>query len=134
VEHDGDCSYHFGDLSDHRVVCLEQLKGEKLMASSDITVKQERRLCVVNGKMGYFHCWEHYSRPVEPSPMIGGAPGGVISFVRAIVEFPEGIGYVDPKDLKFRDEENVYLHRLQKIEDMRKEKKNVRTDIEGSCQ
>lgn len=104
------------------------------MAFSDITVKQERRLCVVNGKMGYFHCWEHYSRPVEPSPMIGGAPGGVISFVRAIVEFPEGIGYVDPKDLKFCDEENVYLHRLRKIEDMRKEKKNVRTDIEGSCQ
>lgn len=104
------------------------------MAFSDITVKQERRLCVVNGKMGYFHCWEHYSRPVEPSPMIGGTPGGVISFVRAIVEFPEGIGYVDPKDLKFCDEENVYLHRLLKIEDMRKEKKNVRTDIEGSCQ
>lgn len=104
------------------------------MAFSDITVKQERRLCVVNGRMGYFHCWEHYSRPVEPSPMIGGAPGGVISFVRAIVEFPEGIGYVDPKDLKFCDEENVYLHRLLKIENMRKEKKNVRTDIEGSCQ
>lgn len=109
-------------------------KEKETMAFSDITVKQERRLCVVNGKMGYFHCWEHYSRPVEPSPMIGGAPGGVISFVRAIVEFPEGIGYVDPKDLKFCDEENAYLHRLLKIEDMRKEKKNVRTDIEGSCQ
>ena len=99
-------------------------KEKETMAFSDITVKQERRLCEVNGKMGYFHCWEHYSRPVEPSPMIGGAPGGVISFVRAIVEFPEGIGYVDPKDLKFCDEENVYLHRLLKIEDMRKEKKN----------
>ena len=99
-------------------------KEKETMAFSDITVKQERRLCVVNGKMGYFHCWEHYSRPVEPSPMIGGAPGGVISFVRAIVEFPEGIGYVDPKDLKFCDEENVYLHRLLNIEDMRKEKKN----------
>ena len=99
-------------------------KEKETMAFSDITVKQERRLCVVNGKMGYFHCWEHYSRPVEPSPMIGGAPGGVISFVRAIVEFPEGIGYVDPKDLKFCDEENVYLHRLLKIGYMRKEKKN----------
>lgn len=31
--------------------------------------------------------------------------------------------YVDPKDLKFRDKENMYLHRLLKIEDMRKEKK-----------
>lgn len=63
------------------------------MAFSDITVKQERRLCVVNGKMGYFHCWEHYSRPVEPSPMIGGAPGGVNSYLlfssthRVIVDF-----------------------------------------------
>lgn len=99
------------------------LKGEKLMAFSDITVKQERRLCEVNGKIGYFHCWEHYSRPVEPSPMIGGAPGGVISFVRAIVEFPEGIGYVDPKDLKFRDEENSSLKMIQAIENKRKEKK-----------
>ena len=62
--------------------------------------------------------------------MIGGAPGGVISFVRAIVEFPEGIGYVDPKDLKFRDEENSSLKMIQAIEN----KRNVRTDIEGSCQ
>lgn len=93
------------------------------MAFSDITVKQERRLCEVNGKFGYFHCWEHYSRPVKPSPMIGGAPGGVISFVRAIVEFPEGIGYVDPKDLKFRDEENSSLKMIQAIENKRKEKK-----------
>lgn len=100
-------------------------KEKETMAFSDITVKQERRLCVVNGKMGYFHCWEHYSRPVEPSPMIGGAPGGVISFVRAIVEFPEGIGYVDPKDLKFRDEENSSLKMIQAIENKR---------IEGSCQ
>jgi hypothetical protein len=29
MENDGNCSYHFGDLSDHRVVCLEQLKGER---------------------------------------------------------------------------------------------------------
>ena len=29
VENDGNCSYHFGDLSDHRVVCLEQSKGER---------------------------------------------------------------------------------------------------------
>ena len=48
-----------------------------------------RRLCKIKntGKYGYFHTWEHYSKPVEASPLVGGAPAGVISKVFAIVEF-----------------------------------------------
>ena len=82
---------------------------------SGIEIKHERRLCTVNGKLGYFHCWEHFSKPVEPSPMIGGAPGGVISFVRGIVEFPEEIDYVEPRNLKFCDEENTMLCDMAKF-------------------
>ena len=39
------------------------------------------RLCQVGEKLGYFHVWEHYSKPLEASPMIGGAPAGVFSKV-----------------------------------------------------
>lgn len=74
----------------------------------DITVKRELRLCRVNGKFGYFHCWEHYSN-------------GDISYVRALVEFPEGMGYTDPKDLKFCDEAHADLCTMDKFE---KEDKN----------
>lgn len=79
-----------------------------------IEIRQERRLCTVNGKLGYFHYWEHYSRPVEASPLRGGAPAGVISFVRGIVEFPEGVGYVSPADIKFCDDENAMLCQMAK--------------------
>ena len=60
---------------------------------SDITVKKELQLCRVLGKVGYFHCWEHYSDIIPESLLRGGGhPGGTISFVRALVEFPEGMG------------------------------------------
>lgn len=82
------------------------------MASlSDITIKRELRLCRVNGKVGYFHCWEHYSN-------------GAISYVRALVEFPEGMGYADPKDLKFCDETHADLYAMDKFE---KENKDAET-------
>lgn len=79
------------------------------MASlSDITIKRELRLCRINGKVGYLHCWEHYSN-------------GAISYVRALVEFPEGMGYADPKDIKFCDETHADLCAMDKFE---KENKN----------
>lgn len=79
------------------------------MASLTYKIEFNLRDCTVDGKPGYFHCWEHYSRPVEGSLMIGGAPPGVISFVRGIVEFPEGIDYVSPHDIKFCDEDHASL-------------------------
>lgn len=72
-------------------------------------IKQERRLCTVNGETGYFHTWEHYSKPLEASPMIGGHPGGVFSKIFGIVEFEDGIRRVDPNEIKFCDEENDML-------------------------
>ncbi len=94
------------------------------MASlSDITVKKELRLCHVLGKVGYFHCWEHYSNVVPESLLRGGYPGGTISFVRALVEFPEGMGYADPKDLKFCDETHADLCAMDKFEKENKDAK-----------
>lgn len=80
-----------------------------MAALHDIVIRHELRECTVNGKPGYFHCWEHYSNPVSASPLRGGASAGIVSFVRALVEFPEGMGYVDPKDIRFCDETHAVL-------------------------
>lgn len=75
----------------------------------EMEIKQERRLCTVNGETGYFHTWEHYSKPVPASPLVGGEPAGVYSIVHGIVEFEDGVRRVDPTKIKFCDEENKML-------------------------
>lgn len=51
-----------------------------------------------------FHCWAHKSNVVEPSPMVGGHPGGVVSGLVGIVEFVHGdIHEVNPCDITFLD-------------------------------
>ena len=77
-------------------------------------IKQERRLCTVNGEVGYFHTWEQYSKPLEASPLVGGAPAGIFSKIFGIVEFEDGIRRVDPTGIKFCDEENEMLSMFNK--------------------
>lgn len=72
------------------------------------------RLCEVNNRIGYFHCWEQFSNPIPPSPLVGGAPGGVFSKIFGIVEFPDGVRRIEPTDIKFCDEENAVLATLEK--------------------
>jgi len=75
------------------------------MAAWNIEIKWEKRLCKVNGSFGYFHTWEHYSRPNFPEE-----PDGIIGRVYGIVEFPDGkIKSVDPRDIIFCDDEAEYL-------------------------
>lgn len=84
----------------------------------DIIAKFEHRLCKVNNELGYFHCWEHFSKPV-PVPAgltIGSPPAGVISYVSGIVEFEDGVRHVDPTEIKFCDEEHANLCTLNKYE------------------
>lgn len=76
---------------------------------NDITIEWEKRLCSVDDKTGYFHCWEHWADVVNPSPMIGGTPGGQISQVFGIVEFVDGVKRIDPSKIHFIDEENQSL-------------------------
>lgn len=76
---------------------------------SDITIKQERRLCEINGELGYFHLWEYYSQPLNASHLIGVAPAGVFSRVFGIVEFEDGVKRIDPTEIKFVDEEHDLL-------------------------
>ena len=77
-------------------------------------IEQHTRMCTVNGQTGYFHTWETYSKPLEASPLRGGAPAGVFSKVFGIVEFKDGVRRVDPTDIKFCDEENASLSMFNK--------------------
>lgn len=76
-----------------------------------ITIKWELRLCTVDKEAGYFHCWEHYSRPGTDT-----TPSGVVSYVSGIVEFRDRVERVAPERIRFCDEENAYLQALWKHE------------------
>ena len=83
------------------------------MAFGEFTITCERRECVVDGKVGYFCCWEQYANVVEPSPMMGGHPGGQLAAVYAIVEFDDGVRRVSIADIQFTDEIHKSLERRQ---------------------
>ena len=72
------------------------------MAGLNCEIKWETRLCEVNGELGYFHCWEHWSNVIDASPLRGGHPGGQIGQVYGIVEFMDGVRRIDPAKIKQR--------------------------------
>ena len=61
------------------------------MAGLNCEIRWETRLCEVDGELGYFHCWEHWSNVIDASPLRGGHPGGQIGQVYGIVEFTDGV-------------------------------------------
>ena len=82
--------------------------------NNNITVSVETRLCKVNGRLGYFHTWERYSKPIGASFIIDGAPPGVVSQVFGIVEFTDGVERVYPYEIEFCDEQNAILCEMAK--------------------
>lgn len=78
-------------------------------------IEWKTRLCKVGEKLGYFHTWEQYSKPLEASLFIGGTPAGVFSKTFGIVEFSDGVRRVDPSEIVFCDEENDMLSEMDKI-------------------
>lgn len=65
-----------------------------------------RAPCVVRQKgedtRAWFHTWEHYAKPIDPSPVRGGHPGGQYSQVFGLVEFEDGtIHRVEPTNIIF---------------------------------
>jgi hypothetical protein len=83
-----------------------------------ITIQPERRLCEVDGKLGYFHCWAQYATTV---PQIGPLPGGQESHLYEIVEFSKSIRRVNPEDIRFVDEENSNLAAMEEANKVTKE-------------
>lgn len=85
------------------------------MNELNMQMEWKTRLCKVGKKLGHFHTWEYFSKPLEASPMIGGAPSGVFSKVFGIVEFSDGVSRVDPSDIVFCDEENSSLFVMNEL-------------------
>lgn len=75
------------------------------------------RLCKVDNKTGYFHTWEHYSKPIPASPYIGGSPEGVFSRLYGIVEFLDGVERVEVCAINFCDDINHNLTPFNEPED-----------------
>lgn len=84
------------------------------MAGLNCEIRWETRLCEVDGELGYFHCWEHWSNVIDASPLRGGHPGGQIGQVYGIVEFKDGVRRIDPAKIKFCDDENAILAEMEK--------------------
>lgn len=82
-----------------------------MAALSDIEVRPERRLCKVGDELGYFHCWGQYASVVGPGSAIP-HPGGQHSRIFGIVEFTDRVERVNPEKIKFVDEENAFLTKL----------------------
>lgn len=91
----------------------------------EFEITHEKRLCIVNEKHGYFHCWEPYATVMAPGLTIGSPPGGQFSQVYAIVEFADGVERVDPSKIKFVDEDNAQLAAWDKYCNERKEADHV---------
>ena len=90
------------------------------MTGLNLTVEHPTRLCVVRDEVGYFHMWEHYSKPIPASPIMGGEPAGTFSKVFGIVEFKDGVKRIDPTEIIFRDETTDILYQIDKDEEIRK--------------
>ena len=96
------------------------------MHNCETRIEENLRFCSVNGEHGYFHTWEHYSKPLPASPLVGGAqayreckdlggePAGVFSQTFGIVEFHNGVRRVDPTLIKFLDEIPKELEAIKK--------------------
>lgn len=84
-----------------------------------IDVTMERRLCIVEGRAGYFLGFERYSDVIEPSLLMGGHPGGQYSRTYGLVEFPTDdresiythVERISPMCIKFIDRETVDILR-----------------------
>lgn len=66
------------------------------------------RYCTVEGKKALFHQWNTRQYVVEPSPMIGGAPGGQIQYTYGLVEYENGqVDEVPPHHVIFLDTKQI---------------------------
>ena len=84
--------------------------------NSNITIKQDLRLCKVHGQLAYFHTWEQWYDVIGESALRGGHPSGQIGQVYGIVEFQDGVRRVDPVKIEFCDEENSLLSAMNERE------------------
>lgn len=96
----------------------------------DITIRHETRLCKVDDRLGYFHCWSHEAYPIAPGITIGSHPGGQSSTTVGIVEFSDKVEYVQPDKIHFVDEQNAMLNEMNN----NMKGKTCTGNCDGSCE
>lgn len=96
---DGDSRKIFADIyiddKSHKDIDELLIGGNQYICQTGI------RPCFVKGRHGYFHMWEHYSTPMDASPLVGGHPAGIFSKVFGVVEISGRVRRVDPEDICF---------------------------------
>ncbi len=50
-------------------------------------MRNNLRVCTVDGRKAYFHCWEDKAEIIPPAAGTGGHCGGVVRCILAIVEY-----------------------------------------------
>lgn len=64
------------------------------------------RMCIAGNRRALFHGVFQVAQPVEPSIMVGGAPGGQLAYPAALVELPDGrLTTVGVSSIRFIDAE-----------------------------
>lgn len=82
------------------------------------------RPCTVDGVKALFHRWEEYAMVLEPSPMVGGHPGGQVRQTYAIVELENGqVKEVKPSKVVFSDTSERMVMEIANLNDVLKERK-----------
>lgn len=76
------------------------------MAGLDIEVRLPLRPCKIEERDAIFHGWFPIAKPIEPSPLPGGHPGGQLSQVIGLVEWNNGTVHTAyPHEIRFLDTE-----------------------------
>jgi len=67
--------------------------------------RNKLRMCIVKNKKAFFHKWSDIRKIIDPSPMVGGQMGGVISFTVGIIEYEDDgtIHEAHPYEIRFID-------------------------------
>lgn len=79
------------------------------------------RPCTVDGVKALFHRWEDYAIVLEPSPMVGGHPGGQVRQTYAIIELENGqVKEVKPSKVVFSDTSERMVMEVANLNDVLK--------------
>ena len=83
---------------------LERIKEADKLGLRPCVVKVQVKPREYETKTAYFHKWCDRSKLIDPSPLLGGTPGGIIKYVTGLIEYEDGtMDEVLPKSIQFTD-------------------------------
>lgn len=87
----------------------QSINGYVITTKEHYEKLRKHRLCQARGRKAIFHRWTELATVVEPSPLVGGHPGGQTNITLAIVEYKNGkVEQVYPGEIKFMDTQEYW--------------------------